>query len=443
MRIDDLSTLITTVASPRVTSVLNTWRAGQIIEAIVARVSNVGTATLNVNNTPIDVRTTLPLEVGARLLLEVAQMGRQPTLRIVTAPAVAETVAHAIRSLAPQQGSLKPVLEQLVRWAGTEPTTSTPRNSPLAPAPASPPGTAPSVFPLPAAPPPMALRPTNAPPPAPWPAPIPPPLRELAQRVLERIATPQQIATPDGLKQAIKDSGVFFEHKLASPAARPETTAPPAQDLKAVLLQLASVLKTALPPTAPVAAPSPNANPSPAPTAPRNQQPAPAQQAAAIIDAGLQLQVLAKETDAAVARVTLQQLLSLPEKTTDAPQWIFDLPVRWGESINIIHLHIYREKHPRDPKHPPAWCVRLSFDLLALGEIGVLVTLLGGAVSLSIWALQPATKTLFDQHIGELQAQLRDAGVPVNRISCECGAAPFTADTPLAQKQRYLIDEKA
>lgn len=385
MRLD----LVNATATPHLTATLDTWRVGQILDARVTRITNVGTAILNVNNLSIEVRSELPLAAGNRLLLEVAQTGTPITLRVLTPPLPKDAVEEALRVWAPRQSDLAPMLTELARIAQSLTTAS-------------------------------------------------PELRELVKNIMERIRTPAQTATADELKQAVKNAGAFFEHRLASAASIKDAAGVLEHDLKAGLLQLAGYLKTSLPPSAiasglPAAALRPQA---------RGTTRAPQHAAPSVNNAAL-LETLAKEVDAALARITTQQLLSLPERDAGTPQWIFDLPLRSGDRVDVLHLHVFREKHPRDSKQPPAWCVRLSFDLVSLGKVGILVTLFAATVSVSVWAQQPGTARLFEAHLTTLRTELQAAGVAISRLHCECGAAPFSPDAPLRQKRSGMIDEHA
>lgn len=406
MRLDEVTPLLPAVATPHLNAMLSAWRAGQILDAVVTRVTNVGTATLNVSNISLDVRSELPLTAGDRLVLEVTQAGSRFALRVLAPPAPKDVVTQALRILAPRQNSLAPVLTELAGLA--QPATIAPAVT-------------------------AAL------------ASVSPELRALAKNVIEYLHTPAQSATPEGLKQAVKDAGPFFEHRLVT-ASDDSGEQVFDHDLKAGLLRLAAYLKDALPP--PATAPASNKlPPAVLPTAASGARhahaPPPPVQGAAQLAGRAMLETLAKDVDAALARITMQQLLSLPENDSGTAQWIVELPLRSGEHVDVFHLHVFREKHSRGAQESPVWCVRLSFDLVTLGKVGVLLTLIAGSVSVSIWAQQQATARLFEEHLAALRTELQAAGVAIGRVHCACGDAPFSPDTPLKQKRSGLVDEHA
>lgn len=428
MRLDPITPLLTTVTTPQLAATLSTWRVGQVLDAVVTHITSVGTATLNVNNVSLEIHSNLQLAVGSPLVLEVAEIGARIALRILTPLAPKDAIAETLRRVAPRQGELAPVLTELARVTSTSVPPG--QNVNLAPAPLLAALTAPA--PLVAATLPASLATAFAT--------APPELRELAKNVIERLRTPAQAATPEGLRQALKNSGPFLEHQLATATGSADAALVFSRDLKAGLLQLVSYLKATLPQIAPSSLPITPLPSSPGGTAHGPTPPRVPHVIAQLIDQAAPLEILAKDIEAALARITTQQLLSLPDRASDAPQWIFDLPLRNGERVEVFHLHVFREKHRRDSQQPPAWCVRLSFDLATLGKVGVLVTLFAGSVSVAIWARQAETARRFEHHLQTLSAELHDAGVVISRLHCECGEAPFSTDPPL---KRNLLDERA
>lgn len=447
MRIEEASALLTAVTTARVQTLLASWRVGQVLEAVVERVPDVGRATLNVNKQSVDIATALSLPVGARLTLEVTQTSPTVVLRLLppTSEPAPNATSHpatapprlllddAMRTLIPRQPALAPALARIVQLLSipvfTEAANAT--RPPAAPTFTPQPATTPTAPVIP--PPPLPRLPREVA------ERLPPQVLELARKVLDRLPTSRQLRSPEELQRAVRDAGPFFERKLATGTALDIE-----RDLKGALMQLLAGLRNPVPP---LPTPLPGAEiPKPefAPRARIPTQPRSAAQIAATQDAVLALlKSLESETDTALARLTLQQLVSLPKDETEMPQWIFDLPVRHGERVDVFHLHIFRDKHPRDTKHPPAWYVRLSFDLVTLGAVSVLVTWYARTISISLWAQQPETRQRFEQHLAGLRDQLRESGLNVTHLHCETGEAPFARDPTHSARPRRLLDERA
>lgn len=77
-------------------------------------------------------------------------------------------------------------------------------------------------------------------------------IRDISQRILNMLPDSSKVSTPDGLKQAVRDSGHFLENKLMQLATNPQADKQSLQqDIKTGLLRLLNVLKNNAPPSPP------------------------------------------------------------------------------------------------------------------------------------------------------------------------------------------------
>ncbi len=117
----------------------------------------------------------------------------------------------------------------------------------------------------------------------------PPEVREAGRALLAKAPTAFEIATPQGLRQAVERSGVFLEAKMARAAATPpvegQPRLPEANDMKAALLVFRGALSAWLAKAPPQASDKPSAEPAsvadeeveaPSTVAPRTAAPVPA-----------------------------------------------------------------------------------------------------------------------------------------------------------------------
>lgn len=72
--------------------------------------------------------------------------------------------------------------------------------------------------------------------------PLPEPVKQALTQLADGLVERQKLQQPEGVRQAVNNSGLFLESRLKNASADP----PVKQDLKANLLQLSQVLKTAL-----------------------------------------------------------------------------------------------------------------------------------------------------------------------------------------------------
>ncbi|HHJ16464.1 MAG TPA: flagellar hook-length control protein FliK [Gammaproteobacteria bacterium] len=448
------------------------WQTGQLLQATVTE-SRIGSVLLAIGNRQVSAETSLPLEKGQQLTLQVRSLGAQPVLKI-TAGLGESPLAALTRQLLPQQAPLTPLLASIKLLA----------QHPATPAPAQ--------------------------------------LNTLVRNIIRQLPDVQAATTGTGLKQAIADSGVFLERRLLQTPA--PGAAPPAvnSDFKANLLRLVQLVRnwpgtghqgstagarpsgtpvtpgappvpvtgsgptgTALPATATPPPTAQNAPPTaspdqlqravragvPARAATDTARPAPAAPPAAgsttaaagstatpgVVTPGgdpapplrgtqpvpqsavqVSLEVLNRlgnfrtdllqQAEAALARIQLHQLAALPrEAERGLLEWLFDLPIRRGDDINLWSLRLYRDgreqAQQQDPQ-TPRWSVQLAFDLPGLGPVQAQVQLQGEQVSTRFWTEQPDSLPLFREHLHELRGLLQQAGLEVGELDCQPGPRP-------------------
>lgn len=206
---------------------------------------------------------------------------------------------------------------------------------------------------------------------------LPASLRAAVAQVLAlRLSTGTPI-TGETVRQAVAESGLFLEARLASGAAPP-------MDLKAALL----VLQQALAPGAPRAtarAQKPGAPPPTPGGALAGQPPA---RATSHADPEALMPQLRGDVEQALARQTLHQLASQPDGT--GAHWMFELPLATPQGSAIAQFAIDRDDpSPSASDEGPAWQARFALDLPPLGPVHVNLRMDGERTSVTIWAETP------------------------------------------------------
>ena len=472
-------------------------QVGQQLQATVLE-NTAGKILLTIGNRQLSAESSLPFEPGQVLTLQVRSVGEQPVLKVVAALQESAT-AMAVRMLLPRYGPTTPLLAslsqltatpniplpppvteiaralvrslpdavtlstpegvksairnsgsflehhlvqatgtgahvpvsfdndfkanllrllQLVRsWPGGQQSESPPATQPpeaRAPAPAQ------AAHAMPLSPPgPAADRlatgvPTGAP--AATPAPT------------ASTATAQQppAAQPQTLERAINSAGTRLP---PGATVAPGAPAPPATNGREALPQIAAEARSLPAP--------PFAGVVPTPQAPVR----------ATIDllnrlGHLRLDLL-QQTEAALARIHLNQLASLPREADHRlVEWLFDIPVRRGDTIDLWSARVYRDADEQSPAREQAaarWRVQLAFDLPGLGPIQAQINLHGERVSTHFWTSEADTLPLLRQHLHELRRGMLAAGLEVGDIDCQQGAIPGSAGGP----RNPLINETA
>lgn len=416
------------------------WRVGQVLAAIVVASPRQGLSDLRIGTLLVRAQTgELQLAPGQTLRLEVASLKEQPVLRLLNQMA-ADPLNAAMRNTLPRQQPLAPLLASLVRAAGDVQATRQ----------------------------------------------LAPEIVRAAQELLGRLPAAAALGQAGGLREALRNSGLFLESKLARAAtgtAQPAGAAAPPRapdigtDFKAHLIRLIQVLRenaanstpqaprggtappaAALPSPATPAALSPamlaavlaNARPPAAagaygdPAAPpqRGQPPQP-QAVAALGRAALEPLELLRQSEGALARIQLNQLSSLTGERPTAGDWLIELPVRRDGDIDLWGLRIGREPD-RDGTGAaeggaPGWAVTLAFELPGLGPMQARIALCGERVTAQFFSPSRDIAPLVRTHLPLLDARLRAAGLEVGELGCSEGRLPVTPDTARAR----ILDERA
>lgn len=427
-----LSTAAVSSTPPAAT--LSTWRVGQVLAATVVANPQPGQTELRIGNLQVRAHTgALELSIGQQLRLEVASLKEQPVLKLLGL-LQANPLTLAVRDTLPRQQPLTPLMTALARIAAGAQSQQ-----------------------------------------------LPPAVTRFAREVFERLPNAASVATASGLRQALRDSGLFLETKLAQ-AAPPAGMPKPAtrnvetsRDFKANLLRLLNVLREDVANSAPgmrnVGSPAASSNAAPLSPMPaigpqdaalsrtpavavpelgtplqRGQAPLPPLTTARLLgeqEFALTTRELQRQTEGALARVQLNQLSSLPQERQAGMEWLVELPVRREQETDVWNLRISRHAGHDDQRGQAdaggGWSVMLAFDLPGIGPLQTRVNLRGDQISAQFFSRAPGTLALVQEHLPLLQARLRQAGLGIDELSCHHGQIPTTA----APARTRLLDERA
>jgi hypothetical protein len=157
---------------------------------------------------------------------------------------------------------------------------------------------------------------------------------------------------------------------------------------------------------------------------------------------GETVQHLLADTDAAIARQTLHQVASLPDRVDAAvaqrmdqatPRWSFEIPFAMPHGTAIAQFEISRDggQSSEAESAKKVWCARFSLDVEPTGPIHAVISLAGEKTSVRMWAERPTTAQQLKAGAGELsQALIRaklQPGDIVVREGAPQQAAPASA----------------
>lgn len=145
---------------------------------------------------------------------------------------------------------------------------------------------------------------------------------------------------------------------------------------------------------------------------------------------------LLDDTDAAIARQTLLQVASLPDRADAsghridpaAPQWNFEIPFATPQGTAMAQFEISRDGagESADPAKQ-AWRARFTLNVEPAGPVHALITLNGDKTFVRMWAERPATVQQLRAGIGELNQALTRAELKPGDILVREGTPPQPA----------------
>jgi len=154
---------------------------------------------------------------------------------------------------------------------------------------------------------------------------------------------------------------------------------------------------------------------------------------------------LLDDTDAAIARQTLLQVASLPDRVDAsgaridlaAPRWHFEIPFATSQGTAMAQFEIARDGGGKEAEAAKqVWRARFSLDVEPAGPVHALITLSGERTSVRMWAERPATAAQLRAGAGELSQALSAAELQPGDIVIREGAPP----QPTPAKAGHFLD---
>ena len=145
---------------------------------------------------------------------------------------------------------------------------------------------------------------------------------------------------------------------------------------------------------------------------------------------------LLDNTDAAIARQTLLQVASLPDRVdtagprsvTTAPSWNFEIPFATPRGTAMAQFEISRDGGGDGVEGTKrVWRARFSIDVEPSGPIHAQISLSGDKTSVRMWAERPATAAQLRAGASQLSQQLSRAELRPGDISIRDGNPPRAA----------------
>jgi hypothetical protein len=155
---------------------------------------------------------------------------------------------------------------------------------------------------------------------------------------------------------------------------------------------------------------------------------------------------LLEQTDAALARQTLLQVASLPDRPelggtsqnnqTNQPRWSFEIPFATPQGTAMAQFEISRDGGNEVEAAAPTrvWRARFTLDVETTGPVHALVSLIGDQTAVRMWAERPETAAQLRANTDALSQALRQAELEPGDILVGEGSPP----QPKVRAGRFL-----
>ena len=150
-------------------------------------------------------------------------------------------------------------------------------------------------------------------------------------------------------------------------------------------------------------------------------------------------QHLLEQTDGAIARQTLLQVASLPDRVdaagtqfnaqlgdTSSQRWNFEIPFATPQGTALAQFEIERDGggNQVESSSQKVWRARFTLDIEPTGPIHALVSLIGDKTAVRMWAERPETMAQIRARSSDLVQALRAAELEPGDIVISSGAPP-------------------
>jgi hypothetical protein len=148
---------------------------------------------------------------------------------------------------------------------------------------------------------------------------------------------------------------------------------------------------------------------------------------------------LIADTEGALARQTLLQVASLPDRVDatvarqdpSAPRWNFEIPFATPRGTAVAQFEISRDGGNQAEAAKRVWRARFSLDVEPAGPVHALISLNGDKTSVRMWAERAATAAQLRAGVSQLSQALSRAELQPGDIVIRDGAPPPPAPAPV------------
>ncbi len=306
---------------------------------------------------------------------------------------------------------------------------------------------------------------------------VPQALKDIAAQIIQNLPPKEQLVSSQGLKQALTNSGLFLEAKLPAqaelikvlpqlikneslplsiqriainvlqnltqkdpllniPASQPK----PLSTTELAALKLNLEKQTATSNTAPLDQEDFKANLLKFIDALKQELSAQNELPPNPVELDL-LKNLQTKTENTVAKIVLDQLVSLPKEESTKQVWVIDIPFLDRQRAESVRVEIQQEKENTQYAGNKDWSVNITITPPELGTIHCLVSYRNEVINTFFKSNSFKTAELIKHNLDYLKNQLEESGLKTGHLDAQDDNQKIQSTHQLIRKQ--LFDDKA
>jgi flagellar hook-length control protein FliK len=155
------------------------------------------------------------------------------------------------------------------------------------------------------------------------------------------------------------------------------------------------------------------------------------------------LKNLQNKTENTVAKLVLDQLMSLPKEDNPKQQWIIDIPFIDRQQAESVKIEIQRDKENKKQSGSNDWSVNITIQPPELGTIHCMVSYRNDVINTFFKSQNSQTTELIKHNLDYLKNQLEESGLTTGHMDAHNGSQKKQPLHQLELSEKKLFDDNA
>ncbi|MDO9048143.1 MAG: flagellar hook-length control protein FliK [Methylobacter sp.] len=155
------------------------------------------------------------------------------------------------------------------------------------------------------------------------------------------------------------------------------------------------------------------------------------------------LKNLQHKTESTVAKLVLDQLMSLPKEDNPKQLWIIDIPFIDRQQAESVRIEVQRNKENKQQSGNCDWSVNITITPPELGTIHCIVSYRNDVINTFFKSRNSQTTELIKHNLDYLKNRLEESGLKTGHMDAHDGAQKTQTAHPHQLAGKKLFDDKA